>query len=218
MDRAPNSDTYLANALPPDRFRSRGGRPRNRSLDGAIRRATLQLIEDVGYHRLTMDAVASTARVGKATIYRRWRSKEDLLVTLIDEVSRDLQAVPDTGSLRRDLQAFLASLVDVLNSPGGRAGRALLVVLPSEPGLAEAYRRGPMARWSAAYGQVFDRAAARGEVAPGAAASLAAEAGAALLLQRWLLATLPLDRAVVDEVVDEVMMPLLTRPGAGLPG
>jgi AcrR family transcriptional regulator len=182
-----------------------------------IRRATLQLIEDVGYHRMTMDAVAATARVGKATIYRRWRSKEDLLVSLIDEASHDLLEVPDTGLLRRDLQLFLTSMVEVLNSPGGRASRALLGVLPNEPALAEAYQRGPLARWGAAYVEVFDRAAARGEVSPGAGLSLAAEAGSGVLLQRWLFAALPLDRTVVEEVVDQVMMPLLTRPETARP-
>ncbi len=89
----------------------------------------------------------------------------------------------------------------------------LLGVLPTEPALAEAYQRGPLARWGAAYAEVFDRAAARGEVAPGAVATLAAEAGSGVLLQRWLFATLPLDRAVVDEVVDEVVLPLLTLGG-----
>jgi AcrR family transcriptional regulator len=202
--------TELGNAREEESLRNRGGRPQDRSLDDVIRRTTLQLIEDVGYHRMTMDAIASTAGVGKATIYRRWRSKEDLLVSLIDEASHDLLEVPDTGSLRHDLQIFLASLVAVLNSPGGRASRALLGVLPNEPALAEAYQRGPLARWGAAYAEVFDRAAARGEVGPEAGASLAAEAGSGVLLQRWLFATLALDRAVVAEVVDEVMMPLLT--------
>jgi AcrR family transcriptional regulator len=185
------------------------------ALDDVIRRVTLQVMEDVGYHRMTMDAVAATARVSKATIYRRWRSKEELLVSLIDDASHHLLEAPDTGSLRRDLQLFLTSLVDVLNSPGGRASRALLGVLPSEPALAEAYQRGPLARWGAAYTRVFDRAAARGEIDRGAAASLAAEAGSGVLLQRWLFATLPLDRAVVEEVVDAVMLPLLARGTAG---
>jgi Bacterial regulatory proteins, tetR family len=66
-----------------------------------------------------MDAIASTARVGKATIYRRRGSKEDLLVSLIYDASTDLLEGPDTGSLREDLQLFLTSLVGVLSSPGG---------------------------------------------------------------------------------------------------
>lgn len=208
---APVSATDRDEAQPGESFRNRGGRPIDPSLEEVIRRTTLRLIEDVGYHRMTMDAVAATARVGKASIYRRWRSKEDLLVSLIDDAGHDLRDVPDSGSLRGDLQLFLGSLVDLLNSPGGRASRALLGVLPSEPALAEAYQRGPLARWGAAYVELFDRAVVRGEVAPGAGASPAAEAGSGILLQRWLFATLALDRTVVEEVVDQVMMPLLTR-------
>src|SRR6476619_2713237 len=59
---------------------SRGGRPRDPSRDGVIRAAILRLLADVGYGALTMDAVASEAGVGKATIYRRWRTKQDLVV------------------------------------------------------------------------------------------------------------------------------------------
>jgi AcrR family transcriptional regulator len=208
--RAPVPVTDEADDTRDRNGRRPGGRPLDRSLDDLIRSVTLQLIEDVGYHRMTMDQVAAAAKVGKATIYRRWRSKEDLLITLIDDASHELLRVPATGSLRLDLQLFLASLVEVLNSPGGRASRALLGVLPNEPALAQAYERGPLAQWGAAFAELFQQAAARGEVSPGAEASLAAEAGSGVLLQRWLLASLPLDRAVVDKVVDEVMMPLLT--------
>jgi AcrR family transcriptional regulator len=194
-----------------------GGRRRDPSLDEVIRRTTLQVIEDMGYHRMTMDVVAGTAGVGKATIYRRWRSKEELLVSLIEDASQDLLAVPDTGSLRSDLHLLLRALVEVLNSAGGRASRALLGVLPSEPALAAAYERGPLARWRAAFAEVFDRAVARGEVAPGAGASLGAEAGPGVLIQRWLFTTRALDAAEVDAVVDGVMMPLLERSPGSVP-
>ena len=59
---------------------SRGGRPRDPSRDGVIRAAILRLLAEVGYGALTMDAVAAEAGVGKATIYRRWRTKQDLVV------------------------------------------------------------------------------------------------------------------------------------------
>lgn len=59
---------------------SRGGRPRDPSRDGVIREAILRLLGDVGYGALTMDAVAAEAGVGKATIYRRWHTKQDLVV------------------------------------------------------------------------------------------------------------------------------------------
>lgn len=163
-----------------------------------------------------MDAVAAAAGVGKATIYRRWATKEDLLVSIIDAASdAPLVNVPDTGSLSEDLRSLLTSLTEVLAGPGGLVSRALLGVLDAHPALAEAYRRGPLARWAEGFAEVFDRAVQRGEVAPGAGASLAAEAGPAVLVQRWLLTGDEIDADLVDAVVDEIMMPLLE---AGEPG
>src|SRR3954451_738674 len=88
---------------------SRGGRPRDPSRDGVIRAAILRLLADVGYGSLTMDAVAAEAGVGKATIYRRWRTKQDLVVDTIAELNRDEATSLDTGSLEGDLLELLHS-------------------------------------------------------------------------------------------------------------
>ena len=71
----------------PDVRPSRGGRPRDPSRDGVIRAAILRLLADVGYGALTMDAVAAEAGVGKATIYRRWRTKEELVVDTVSDLN-----------------------------------------------------------------------------------------------------------------------------------
>src|ERR671928_181553 len=89
---------------------SRGGRPRDPSRDGVIRAAILRLLADVGYGALTMDAVASEAGVGKATIYRRWRTKQDLVVDTLAELNREEAEAPDTGSLEEDLRSLLQAL------------------------------------------------------------------------------------------------------------
>ena len=72
--------------------------------------AVLEVLADVGYAGLTMDAVAATAGVSKATIYRRWRTKADLLVSVISTASDQSLIVPDTGRLRDDLVALLTAL------------------------------------------------------------------------------------------------------------
>src|ERR687890_2339532 len=93
---------------------SRGGRPRDPSRDGVIRAAILSLLAEVGYGSLTMDAVASEAGVGKATIYRRWRTKQDLVVDTISELNRaDAEAV-DTGSLEGDLRSMMHQMVSMI--------------------------------------------------------------------------------------------------------
>ncbi len=83
---------------------SRGGRPRDPSRDGVIREAILRLLGEVGYNALTMDAVAAEAGVGKATIYRRWRTKQDLVVDTVSVMNQSLATPVDTGSLEGDVR------------------------------------------------------------------------------------------------------------------
>src|ERR671917_2050981 len=104
---------------------SRGGRPRDPSRDGVIRAAILSLLAEVGYGALTMDAVAAQAGVGKATIYRRWRTKEDLVVDTIAEISRAQVTPAETGSLEGDLREMLHTIVSAVNGPTGAATQAL---------------------------------------------------------------------------------------------
>jgi len=192
---------------------SRGGRPRDPSRDGVIRAAILRLLADVGYGALTMDAVAAQAGVGKATIYRRWRTKEDLVVDTIAELHHMGAATPDTGSLEGDLRQLLHSLVSVVNGPLGAATLSLLSTVPHQPALAEAFRAGPIGVWRSAFDEVWSRAEQRGEVRSDAG-PLAAEATSALLVQRWLLTGQPVDEAFADEVLRQVVLPLIHATGA----
>jgi AcrR family transcriptional regulator len=188
---------------------SRGGRPRDPSRDGVIRAAILRLLAEVGYGALTMDAVASEAGVGKATIYRRWRTKQDLVVDTISDLNRAEATPPDTGSLEGDLRQMLQSLVSVITGPTGAATLSLLSTVPHQPALAAAFRNGPLAVWRQAFEQIWARAEQRGEVRPGLAGSVIAETTSALLVQRWLLTGEPVDEAYADEVLDTVVLPLI---------
>jgi AcrR family transcriptional regulator len=123
--------------LPPPRH---GGRPRDPSRDEAIRAALLRLLGEVGYGGLTMDALAQAAGVGKATIYRRWRTKQDLIVDSISDLGSVLTAPPDTGSLRDDLRQFMHLVVDITHSPLGAMLRSLLSAMHHHPELRAAYR------------------------------------------------------------------------------
>ena len=88
------------------------GRPRSERSHLAIVRATLELLVEVGYARLTMEQVQRRAGVGKATIYRRWTSKAELVKDAIQHLSADLP-LPDTGSLRGDYAAIGAALIAI---------------------------------------------------------------------------------------------------------
>jgi AcrR family transcriptional regulator len=190
---------------------SRGGRPRDPSRDGVIRAAILRLLAEVGYGALTMDAVASEAGVGKATIYRRWRTKQDLVVDTISDLNRAEATPPDTGSLEGDLRAMLHSLVASISGPTGAATLSLLSTVPHHPALAEAFRSGPIAVWQQAFTEIFERAAERGEAPANLAGSVVGETTSALLVQRWLLTGRPVDDAYADEVLDTVVLPLIRQ-------
>ena len=188
---------------------SRGGRPRDPSRDGVIRAAILRLLADVGYGALTMDAVASEAGVGKATIYRRWRTKQDLVVDTISELNRAEAAPADTGSLEGDLRAMMHSLVSVITGPTGAATLSLLSTVPHQPALAQAFQSGPLAVWRQSFEEIWTRAEQRGEIRKGAGTSVIAETASALLVQRWLLTGRPVDDAYAEEVLDSVVLPLI---------
>jgi AcrR family transcriptional regulator len=192
---------------------SRGGRPRDPSRDGVIRAAILRLLADVGYGALTMDAVASEAGVGKATIYRRWRTKQELVVDTISDLNRAGSATPDTGAVESDLREMMHQMVAIIAGPTGAATLSLLSTMPHQPALAEAFREGPLAVWRDSYDVIWQRAEERGEVRPGLSRSIVAETTSALMVQRWLLTGEPVDDAYADEVLETVVLPLV-RPTA----
>jgi AcrR family transcriptional regulator len=188
---------------------SRGGRPRDPSRDGVIRAAILRLLADVGYGALTMDAVASEAGVGKATIYRRWRTKQDLVVDTISDLNRAEAELADTGSLEGDLRAMMHQMVSMIDGPTGAATLSLLSTVPHQPALARAFQDGPLAVWRQSFEVLWARAEERGEIRPGLANSVLAETTSALLVQRWLLTGRPVDVAFADEVLETVVLPLV---------
>jgi AcrR family transcriptional regulator len=205
----------VPNASGPDGDRpGRGGRPRDPSRDGAIRAAILQVLAESGYAGLTMDAVAAAAGVGKATIYRRWRTKSDLVTDAVAELSSMTIDAPDTGTLEGDLRVVLRWLVDAVNGPLGAATLALLSALPHEPGLREAFHSGPMGVWTATFREVWDRAEARGEVLQPMMGTAVASTASAPILQRWLFSVEPVPADFADELLADVVLPLISARNA----
>lgn len=190
----------LANTRP-------GGRPRDDSRDSAIRQATFQLLAEVGYDGVTMDRVASRARTGKATIYRRWPSKVALVMETITAVAEQTTPIPDTGAFRTDMIALLRAFRDSVRDDRGRVLAELISEMPRNAELREAVHDGYVAQRRAAMDAVVDRAAARGEVDPGIDREILMELGSALLLQRILLSGQAVDDAFLERVMTEVILP-----------
>jgi AcrR family transcriptional regulator len=187
------------------------GRPRDASRDDALREAALAVLAEVGYRALTMDAVAATAKAGKATIYRRWDSKLDLVIDSCNRLVSEHIPAPDTGSLAGDLREFLQAFATFLSGPAGKAAQALVGEIPHEPELAEAFRKSFLRSQRDVLRAVLDHAAARGEVAEEAPKAMAVELAGAALTYRLMLTGEPLDAAFVNHLVDQVLVPLLHR-------
>jgi AcrR family transcriptional regulator len=172
------------------------------------------VLAESGYAGLTMDAVAATAGVGKATIYRRWRTKSDLVADAVAELSALTIEAPDTGSLEGDLRLLMRWLVDAVNGPLGAATLSLLSALPHEPGLREAFYRGPLGLWNANFRQAWERAEQRGEIGRPLAGTAVALTASAPILQRWLFSGQRVDDRFAEEVLADVVLPLISGPAA----
>ncbi|MCP2261759.1 transcriptional regulator, TetR family [Streptoalloteichus tenebrarius] len=186
------------------------GRPRDASRDEALRQAALEVMAEVGYRALTMDAVATRARAGKATIYRRWESKLDLVIDTTNHLASQRLPEPDTGSLAGDLTEFLTGFARFLTGPVGKAAQALVGELPHEPELAEAFRGTFLAQQDAVLERILDRGRRRGEVRPDAPVRMVVEVAGGALVRRLMLTGQPLDELFVDNLVRGVLLPLLS--------
>jgi AcrR family transcriptional regulator len=176
-----------------------------------LRQAALEVMAEVGYRALTMDAVAARARAGKATIYRRWESKLDLVIDTCTQLAQQNLAEPDTGSLAGDLREFLSAFAAFLSGPVGKAAQALVGELPHEPELASAFRGTFLTAQRDVLRRILDRAEERGELRQDAPRGMAVEIAGAALIYRLMLTGDPLDLPFVDRVVEQVLMPLVAK-------
>ena len=181
------------------------GRPREQRADRAILRATLELIAAHGVGDLRMDVVAERARVGKATIYRRYRSKDELVTAAVAALVREI-GVPDTGSTRGDLLALMQGAVEVY-SGSVEAGvmPALVDAMSRDPELARFVRQGFLAERRTALRVVLERGVERGDLRPDLDTELALDVLGGPLFYRLLITAGPIDEALAEGVVELIL-------------
>jgi AcrR family transcriptional regulator len=186
-------------------------RPRRRgaALESAILDAVLTELAEVGYARLSVERVAERAGASKASLYRRWPSKVELVMDAVYHVFPDPASPPDTGSLRGDLLAVMRTVAEHLAGPAGQALSGVLSDALGDPEKARRVRS--YARGSSQEGmrEVARRAIARGEVDPAAVTERRLEAGHAMLRHHFITRGVPIPDHVIEEITDEVMIPLL---------
>ncbi|WP_280233433.1 TetR/AcrR family transcriptional regulator [Nocardia cyriacigeorgica] len=190
-------------------------RTRDVRIDEAILAATVELLGTVGYQQLTMGAVAAEAGVHRPAVYRRWPSKQHLVVEAVAG-QLGVTPTPDTGDLRGDLVAGMTTLVHALSGTAlGRALPALVADLASDPELAAEFRRrvfDPRRETTAA---ALRSAIERGEIDPGIDMDFTLDALAAPLYYRALFGHLPLTESLAERTVDMVLA-AITPGQAGL--
>jgi AcrR family transcriptional regulator len=171
-----------------------------------ILEATLEVLDDVGYDLLTMDAVAARAKASKATLYRRWKGKPELVVAAIMALKGET-VVPDTGSLRGDLLAAYCGHGGISDPQAQSVLSAVVTAMGRDPEFAEVYRRdfiGPKVEASRC---IYERARERGEVHPDVDLSVLAPALAGIVLHRAFLLGDTVTPELVGRVLDEVILP-----------
>jgi AcrR family transcriptional regulator len=141
----------------------RPGRPRSPEAHAAILRAALELAVEGGLRGLSMEAIAARAGVGKATIYRRWKSKEAVLVEAISSIAVTPD-VPDTGSVNGDFEAVSSAAVDRMAPEAFRVLPRLMADAGDDPELLEALKQALLRPRRAAIAEILRRGMARGEL------------------------------------------------------
>lgn len=176
----------------------------------AVLDATIGEVIDRGLDQLTVAAVAARTGVHETSIYRRWRSREDLIVDALLERSATQIPAPDTGSIRGDLVEIARLVTTYLTTPLGRAVAQTATLHIQDDELAQA-RSAFFAARVDAMRVVIDRAVDRGELRPDTDAALTLEVLVAPLHMRTLLTGRPLPDDLPEVLADVVVDGLRSR-------
>lgn len=181
------------------------GRPRDPRTDAAILRATLELIAEAGLHGASIGAIAARAGVARATIYRRWSTKHELVTAALATLVGRLQP-PRTGSARTDVLALLRQRwTGAQQPPIGRVLAAVAAEALTTPSFLEVYLASVVAPRRRLVVQAIERGIARGELRPDTDPELTAEIiGGAILYYFLLPPTTPLPDDLPERIVDTV--------------
>jgi AcrR family transcriptional regulator len=171
---------------------------------------TLQLLQEHGYDRLTVDAVAARARASKATVYRRWPSKAELVLAAFIEGCRQIAVHPLTGTLRGDLLQ-LGHVISEQTSEQAGTIRAVLVEISRHPALRDAMQNEFLDQRKALMQEVLGDAVRRGEIDVAAISDELWDLLPGYLIFRSIMPNRPLTEHTVEALVDEVVIPSLTR-------
>jgi AcrR family transcriptional regulator len=181
------------------------GRPRDQRADRAIVAATLELMAEGGVRDLRIDDVADRAGVGKATIYRRYRSKTALITAAVATLVSEI-AIPDTGSTRGDLLALMGQAVELYSgSIAPRLMPSLVAEARRSPELANAVRNDFLRGRREALSVVLRRGIRRGDLRRGLDVELALDVLGGAIFYRLLVTGGPIDQRLAEGIVELIL-------------
>jgi AcrR family transcriptional regulator len=172
---------------------------------------TLQLLQQHGYDGLTLDAVATTARASKATVYRRWPTKAELVLAAFIEGVRQAAVPPDTGTLRGDLVQVGELICEQAHQHAGTM-RAVLVEVSRNPALNDAFQHQFIDQRRAVIHRILQQAVDRGEIDDAAINDDLWDLLPGYLIFRFLVPSRLPTHHTVQALVGDVIIPSLTRP------
>jgi AcrR family transcriptional regulator len=188
------------------------GRPRDPAIDDAILSATRELLLEVGYAGLSMEAIAARARVSKPTLYLRYSTKGVLVFDAIFGKTKAI-AMPDTGNLLTDLREAYDWAVDEIAAPEARAALpGLLAEVSASPELADLVRIAVIEPEYARVHALLQRAQHRGEIRSDADLELVIDALIGTAMARAILLDGPLDYAFSARLVELLITGMAPRP------
>lgn len=203
-------DSATSGAVPPDPGSDQCGWTER---EAELLTVTLRLLQSHGYDRLTVDAVATEAKASKATMYRRWPSKADLVLAAFIEGTRESAVAPNTGSLREDLIAIGTS-VAAHSREHASTMRAVLNEMSHSADLRAAMQDKFVRHRHTMIEEVLTAAAERGEISTAAINPEIWDVLPGYLVFRSLMSERPPTDETVRALVDDVVLPALQRTRA----
>jgi AcrR family transcriptional regulator len=178
--------------------------------------AALEVLGEVGYDRLTMDAVAQRAKAYKATLYRRWNSKAKLVVESLARMKTTPEVLPDTGDLRTDLMEAFCGLGGLTDHDTTSTFGAVVTAVSTDPEFAAEFRKQVVAPKALVSRTVFERARDRGELRADLDLDIAVPALAGIVLHRVFVLGEQPEQALIERAIDQIILPAV-RPQAADP-
>lgn len=192
------------------------GRPLDSSRDDALRLAALTLLAEQGYDRLTIEAIAAQAGASKATIYRRWSNKAELVIDALACKKADFEA-PDTGSLAGDLDAFVARISSDELPIDASVVIGLVSALPHDSQMRSVVHERLVEPQLRAMTTVLRRAQGRGEIAAELDLELIVSVVPATILYQILHLGQAPDREFFRRVFYAIVLPAVRNPNPSTP-